>query len=368
MPKERKPAEPTMTQEDALDLVNSFGEFTVPRLHTVSTRANTEPDVEPLRFETLEALLARKIDAPRWLVPDMIPMAGTTYLAGSPKAGKSWASLFLAMATASGGDFFGRPLDNEGPVLIVDAEVSPAMLQERVRMAAAGHHISNEALSMIHVHNGRLFLEQDAQLERLKEAVAAIGPALVILDPLAKMSGSLNENDASDMARLGGQIRELTLIGGPAVVVVHHTVKMQDGRKGGTLLRGSSALWADADALVLVERDAGEIMATIDGRYCSGEQRLAARLEIDSMHTIPTARMVAMDAPAQEDARVELVLAVLKEHPSGMINTAIREHLKRDYGKNVSGKILRRALDELDKQGLAIMLKIAGKDVWKATC
>lgn len=346
---------------DSSSFLLDLGPETAPPLARVAEKTPAR-ETGPLQLEALDKLLQRDIDAPRWLVPGIIPMAGVTYLAGQPKQGKSWLSLFLAMATASGDDLLGRPLDIDGPVLIVDAETSPAMLQERVRLAAAGHRVDIASLARIFVHHGRLFLDREEQLARLKAAVAEVKPALVILDPLAKLHGGLNENDASCMAWLGGAIRELTLIGGPAVVIVHHTVKVGDGRRGGTLLRGSSALWADADALMLVERDAGALSIIVDGRYCNGDLRLAARLDIDADHTIPTAKLEALDAPALSVARADKVLDVLKAAPQGLQQTAIRAQLG-----SANSAAVRRALAELEQQGLASMSRLYGKNVWKAT-
>ncbi|MFD0492570.1 AAA family ATPase [Saccharopolyspora spinosporotrichia] len=74
--------------------------------------STTEPDnVRPLRRHpaealadawTADALMATDFPDPRWAVPGILA-EGVNVLAGPPKVGKSWMSLGLALAVASGG-------------------------------------------------------------------------------------------------------------------------------------------------------------------------------------------------------------------------------------------------------------------------
>ena len=48
-------------------------------------------------------LLAKEIDAPPWIIPNVLPAGGCTIVAGQPKAGKSWATLDMALAKSACG-------------------------------------------------------------------------------------------------------------------------------------------------------------------------------------------------------------------------------------------------------------------------
>ena len=60
-------------------------------------------------------------------------------IGGTPKSGKTWLSLDLAVAVASGKPCLGRfAVPEPGPVLVYAAENTPADLRERV--PGLGHH------------------------------------------------------------------------------------------------------------------------------------------------------------------------------------------------------------------------------------
>jgi RecA-family ATPase len=67
---------------------------------------------------------------PVWAVPGILP-TGLSILAGAPKVGKSWLALQFALAVASGGRVFERPVD-KGAVLYLALEDPPRRLKKRM--------------------------------------------------------------------------------------------------------------------------------------------------------------------------------------------------------------------------------------------
>jgi RecA-family ATPase len=59
---------------------------------------------------------------PSWLVKGWLPKQGVALLAGQSRIGKTFLSLELAGALATGGSFFGRPVRERVGVLILAAE------------------------------------------------------------------------------------------------------------------------------------------------------------------------------------------------------------------------------------------------------
>jgi len=70
--------------------------------------------------------------AVRWAVPGLIP-EGVAILAGSPKIGKSWLALGVAVAVATGGIALGRIPVEPGEVLYLALEDTQRRLQKRLQ-------------------------------------------------------------------------------------------------------------------------------------------------------------------------------------------------------------------------------------------
>ena len=80
---------------------------------------------------TSEALMDQTFDPPQWVIEDLIP-EGLTVLAGAPKIGKSWLSLQIANAVATGEPVFGRKASKQEGVFVLALEDNPRRLQLRM--------------------------------------------------------------------------------------------------------------------------------------------------------------------------------------------------------------------------------------------
>jgi RecA-family ATPase len=81
---------------------------------------------------TAAELMAFEFPEARWAVPGIIP-EGVTLLAGKPKQGKSWASLGISIAVATGGEALGKVRVERGEVLYLALEDNPRRLQSASR-------------------------------------------------------------------------------------------------------------------------------------------------------------------------------------------------------------------------------------------
>jgi hypothetical protein len=74
----------------------------------------------------------------QWVVPNIIP-EGYSLLVGAPKIGKSWLSMSIALAVATGGFMFGKIYcGRPRPVLLLALEDSDRRLQSRIRALTPG--------------------------------------------------------------------------------------------------------------------------------------------------------------------------------------------------------------------------------------
>lgn len=97
---------------------------------------NTERADAP-RIKTAADLLSRDFAPVRWLIPGLLP-EGLMLLAARPKVGKSWLALDVAIACATGGQVFGRPVER-GDVLYLALEDNDRRMHSRLsKLGATG--------------------------------------------------------------------------------------------------------------------------------------------------------------------------------------------------------------------------------------
>ena len=95
-------------------------------------------------FDNGAELLSRSIPPQRWIIDSLLP-EGLTLLCGSPKAGKSWLSLDIALHVASGQAFWGHKT-TAGKVLLFALEDGERRLKRRLEMLIANHEELSPAL------------------------------------------------------------------------------------------------------------------------------------------------------------------------------------------------------------------------------
>ena len=176
-------------------------------------------------------------DAPQWLVRDLWTTAAVGVVGGSPKVGKSWFGLDLAVSVASGTPALGRfPVDATGPVLVYLAEDALPRVRDRVAHLCRHRGLDLSRLDLQVVTADRLRLDTERDQLALDQTVQRIRPALLLLDPLVRLH-SLDENSASDISSLLGFLRAINRRHQLALVLVHHMAK-RSRRNLGQSLRG----------------------------------------------------------------------------------------------------------------------------------
>jgi RecA-family ATPase len=145
----------------------------------------------------------------RWLVRELWGASAVGVIGGSPKVGKSWLGLDLAVSVASGTPCLGRfTVETPGPAMVYLAEDSLPQLRDRVAQLCQhrGLSLSGLDLHVVTAPSLRLDLERD-QLA-LDHTLQALQPRLLVLDPLVRLH-RLDENSAADISGLLGFLREL---------------------------------------------------------------------------------------------------------------------------------------------------------------
>ena len=95
-----------------------------------------------LEWERIGELTEEATKMPGWIVPGLMLAGTATVLGAESKVGKSWLSIDLALAVASGGEWLGRKVAQR-PVLYVAAE-GGLTWPDRMRTLASARGVNPE--------------------------------------------------------------------------------------------------------------------------------------------------------------------------------------------------------------------------------
>lgn len=270
-------------------------------------------DVSLASIELISASDLSRLQLPEvtWMIPQLIP-EGLTLLVGRPKMGKSWLTLNLGVAVASGGKFLGNDA-SRGRVLYLALEDSKARLKARINQvcfdcsvpdllvtATEWPRLDQGGMSLLHQYLGEY---PDTRL--------------IVIDTLAKVrpaktdrSKGVYENDYDFI----GQLKQLADASGIGVVLVHHKRKVS-GDDPLDDVSGSTGLTGAADTIIIVDRKRGTPGAVmrLTGRDIE-EQELAIEFDrqAGTWHCLGPAEDVALSQAQQE------VLEILAQNPGGV--------------------------------------------------
>ena len=302
----------------------------------------------PKEFSTFTApsLLAANLPKQEEILGSGLLGAGGFFIVqGEEKLGKSLLVLDLVLGMARGyaDDFLGYfPIERRVRVLYVAAEGGPALTQDRLR-TLVGQEMVPEGLVFLFPTEANPDLTTVAGLAVLETAIRNVKADVVVLDPLAELSATLEENDAKAMKVFLGSIKRLQRRTGVAVIAVHHTSKLSDHSRRGSARRGrgSTVLPAFAGAILTLEAgDEGIREATFTLRAGPAPETLLLTLNAETMRFEVQAEKRPPTAVCM-DMVVPVVLGAGKE---GATYEEIIKSIKEATGQKVSERKVRDAL------------------------
>lgn len=223
-------------------------------------KGKVEPDADELRgkwngqthvmFRPIHEIIATPTHVD-WLLRGILERRVITLVAGRRGTFKSFLVLHWALTLARLGV----------PVFIVSAE--GAGLGRRVEAWLAIHAPGVDPKTLpLYVHEQRINLNDPLALAKVRAAVvdSGLAPELLVIDTFSKNSGGLDENSNSEVkAFIGGLDTGLRVPLDVSLVLVAHT-----GHGDQTRVRGASALEADTDAALIVNRPGVERIVTVE--------------------------------------------------------------------------------------------------------
>jgi hypothetical protein len=217
---------------------------------------NAEPYTPPKKA-TLEDIILpasefRDLPLPKrmayldpWLKEDSISL-----VSGWRGIGKTWFSWGIADAISKGEPFGPWKCEKAVPVMVLDGEMPPSDLQERIDAL----HIDSRRPSPIYIYSdalanqkgiARAYLPSEPWREKMKSILLARHVKLLIIDNLASLAGGLDENAKKDWDPINAWLLELRFQG-IATLLLHHT-----NREGSQ--RGTSAREDNIDISILLK-------------------------------------------------------------------------------------------------------------------
>lgn len=225
---------------------------------------------------------ADRPDRVLWMDPErgggtVLRAGDCALLSGAGGSGKSFASLALAVAAATGrGEAVGLNV-RPGPAVLIGYEDDPATVRWRAGLIAAesgpnpiappgGLHLIPDPPPLMDANPeapGRV--RRCATWGALWAAVRAVGPSLVIVDPASAALAGVNQNDGGSVRRFVRALAQEAARGGWGCLIVAHSTKAaRYGEDPGPGAVAGSGQWWDATRGVLFMRGDGPDRAAVE--------------------------------------------------------------------------------------------------------
>ena len=204
-----------------------------------------------LRVRTAIELHKHEFPTRNWLIEPWLRQRMLVMVHAPTGVGKTWFCWSLALSLASGKDFADWRITKPRKVLIIDGEMQPDDLKDRLDVLRKYHDLDKEneqplkrnliIISRQDQHPDTIFpdLNLIEDQDELLEIINEINPDLVVLDNLSTLANLEDENAAhayNDIFRFLTKIKQQR-----SAIVVHHdkkgsTDKSEEGFRGSSKL------------------------------------------------------------------------------------------------------------------------------------
>ncbi len=262
----------------------------------------------------------------KWLVESLWTQQAVGLIVGQPKAGKSWLALDIAVSVASGTDVLDKfSVQEQGPVLVFPAEDEASAVRERLQGICNFRGVDFKKLNLWLIESYALHLDMKEDMDALDNTLSKLKPRLLILDPLIRLH-NVDENSATEIAKVLSFLRKLQRKHSVAVLLVHHARKNASGDPG-LGLRGSTEIRAWADSILYLRRNKS-LELSVEHRAAPAPEPFKLSLAIDD----ETSVHLSIGESSVKDVKPDLkeqILNLLKEHNKSSLS---REFIRREVG------------------------------------
>ncbi len=234
-----------------------------------------------------------------YLVDGFIPKASVTVIAGAPGSLKSFLALDISRCLAGGRRFAGRTT-TQCDVLYIDRENPASVIRQRTKTLAIENHRE--------LHYWGLWCDETPPPlgePRVIDFARSEANKCIVYDSLIRFHHA-DENDATEMGKVMGELRQLAATGATVLVLLHKSDKSENN-----YYRGSSEILAGCDVMWSIEKQPDNKtieLKAVKNRYCE-ETKFALRLEDGGFVEAETA------IQAEGKTALQIVEALVSENP-----------------------------------------------------
>lgn len=269
-------------------------------------------------------------------------------LHATAKTGKSMLALNMGLAISTGRDFLGMET-TKSKVLYLQTEIANFALKDRVDQMLDGcsEEFYNDAYSNLLISTDRIRIDEAEGVEGIKKKIIELQPNLLIIDPLYDLHRK-NEDNATEMAPLLCNFREIARTCDCAIVLIHHQGKKGEAANGnaGHACRGSSAFADVPDISISLSKDK-------NGFYLKGICRNRPSIEDLRIKFDNSTLRFELDGFVSKIPKTrDLIIDLLEMHQDGLT--------KQEISKNIQSKItitnsaIQKQLETLKELGVIV--------------
>lgn len=212
-------------------------------------------NTEPLRTIDGATLMSMPLRPPNFVV-DTLLSQGLHILAGSPKVGKSWLALWLAVTVAKGEPVWNLSV-NQGTTLYLCLEDSQLRIQNRL------FEITEDAPPSVHFCTDSRGLGQGLEEQLTAFLSEHQDTVLVIIDTLQMIRGAGYDNTYANDYRDLSVLKKIADVHGIAILLIHH-LRKEKADDVFSRISGTTAISGAVDSsFTLVEEHRGSGRANL---------------------------------------------------------------------------------------------------------
>lgn len=239
-------------------------------------------------FKKASDIKRETIVHPPLLVHGLLHRGCKLILAGGSKSYKSWSLIDLGLAICTGGDWWGMKTERAG-VVYINFELIDGFFSTRLCDVAEKRGIALP--DNFHVWSLRsICYDLEILAKVLKARLSALPeherPGLIVVDPVYKALGDLDENSASDMTKLMFLVEGLSDSIGAAVAFGTHFAKGNQATKEAMDRPSGSGVFArDPDSIMVMTRheEPGCYVVESELRYLAPLSKFVVRWDFPAM-------------------------------------------------------------------------------------
>ena len=307
------------------------------------------------RFQTVDGatLMSQPLRPPNFIMDSLLSQ-GLHILAGSPKVGKSWLALWLAVTVAKGESVWGMGV-KQGTTLYLCLEDSTLRIQNRL------FEITEDAPANVHFSTESDILGKGLEQQLHTFLTEHPDTVLVIIDTLQMIRGASYDNTYANDYRDLSALKQIADASGVAILLIHH-LRKEPADDVFNRISGTTAISGAVDSsFTLVEDRRGSGKATLS---CIGRDIEYRELTLER-NAENVWEMIA-DSKTQPELlgdRIVCLLSELMRSRAEFIGTPTELSEKIDpvgaeriSPKKVSRQILQN-LDALSKLGILCVVR-----------